>query len=109
MIQFFKTAKIKSKPENTLSSNSTNITFLFFQQTIVKHLGQERLDEYVKLLKTVDKLKELPNGTLMRMADCFEPQKFHKGDYIIRQNENGDCFFVIREGKVKITKVRIKI
>jgi len=73
-------------------------------QTIVKHLGQERLDEYVKLLKTVDKLKELPNGTLMRMADCFEPQKFHKGDYIIRQNENGDCFFVIRDGKVKITK-----
>lgn len=73
-------------------------------QTIVKFMGQERLEEYVRLLLTVDKLKHLPRGTLMRIADCFEAQTYQKGDYIIREGDYGDIFYVIQQGKVKVTK-----
>ena len=71
----------------------------------MKASGQERRNEYLRLLKTVDKLKVLPEGTLMRIADCLEPITFDAGQYIIRQGEAGDVFYVIQEGKVKVTKV----
>jgi len=73
-------------------------------QAIVKLTGEERRNEYLRLLQTVDKLKSMPVGTLMRIADCLEHTTMSRGDYVIRQGEAGDVFYVIQDGKVKVTK-----
>ncbi|CAK8686339.1 unnamed protein product [Clavelina lepadiformis] len=72
-------------------------------QSAVKLSGQLKRDEYVRLLKTVDKLKSLSDNKLMRIADCLEEATFQRGDYVIRQGDSGDTFYVIKEGKVRVT------
>lgn len=61
-------------------------------------------DEYIHLLKTVEKLKSLPQNKLMRIADCLEEITFNCGEYIIREGAAGDTFYIIRSGQVKVTK-----
>ena len=39
----------------------------------------------------------------MRIADCLEEATFSKGDYIIRQGDAGDIFYIVQNGKVKVT------
>lgn len=63
--------------------------------------------EYVRLLKTVEKLKSLPESKLMRIANCLEESTFSKGEYIIRQGESGDTFYIIQKGKVKVTHTKV--
>ena len=60
--------------------------------------------EYLRLLKTVEKLKALPQAKLMKIADCLDEATYKKGDYIIRQGATGDTFYIIEEGKVKVTQ-----
>lgn len=61
----------------------------------------------MRLLKTVDKLKSLSDNKLLRIADCVEETQFHEGEYIIRQGDVGDSFYIIQEGKVKVTQNQV--
>lgn len=63
----------------------------------------------MRLLKTVDKLKALSDNKIMRIADCVEEASFKRDDYIIRQGEVGDSFYVIQDGQVKVTKNKVSI
>ena len=64
--------------------------------------------EYLRLLKTVEKLKALPENKLLKIADCLEESTFQKEDYIIRQGDAGDTFYIIEEGKVKVTQFEVR-
>ena len=69
----------------------------------MKRSGLQKRKEYVRLLKSLEKLQSLSENKLMRMADCLEEATFNKGDYIIRQGDSGDTFYIIQHGKVKVT------
>ena len=73
----------------------------------MKKSGQQKRSEYVRLLKTVEKLKSLSEDKLMRISDCLEETTFTKGDYIIRQGEAGDTFYILQNGKVKVTQSNV--
>nr|XP_039273413.1 cGMP-dependent protein kinase 1-like [Styela clava] len=73
-------------------------------QSVVQRRGKMIRDEYIKLLQTVDQLRHLPEEKIMRIADCLEEETFKAGEYIIRQGESGDTFYILYDGKVKITK-----
>lgn len=73
-------------------------------QTIMMRTGLIKQTEYTAFLKSVPDFKNLPEETLIKIADVLEETDYKDGDYIIRQGAIGDTFFIISRGRVKVTK-----
>jgi len=73
-------------------------------QTIMMRTGLIKQTEYTAFLKSVPSFVNLPEETLIKIADVLEETKYEEGEYIIRQGAIGDTFFIISRGRVKVTK-----
>jgi len=73
-------------------------------QTIMMRTGLIRQSEYTTFLKSVPTFVNLPEETLIKIADVLEETHYREGEYIIRQGAMGDTFFIISKGRVKVTK-----
>ncbi|XP_069577481.1 cGMP-dependent protein kinase 2 [Brachyistius frenatus] len=73
-------------------------------QTIMMRTTQARHKEYFSFLRSVSLLQELPEEKLAKIVDCLEVDYFEKGEYIIREGEEGNTFFIIAKGEVIVTK-----
>ncbi|MEE6460183.1 hypothetical protein FKM82_000878 [Ascaphus truei] len=73
-------------------------------QNIMRKTAQARHEEYRNFLRSVSLLKKLPEDKLMKIVDCLEVEYYEKGEYIIREGEEGSTFFIIARGKVKVTQ-----
>jgi len=59
-----------------------------------------------EFLKKCAFLDPLSNEQISKLAGALEPITYEDGDYIIRQGEVGDSFFVIEDGTVKCTQIK---
>ncbi|KAK2149404.1 hypothetical protein LSH36_454g06009 [Paralvinella palmiformis] len=73
-------------------------------QSIMMRSGIRRQKEYTDFLKSVPKLKDLPEEILNQVADNLDECHYTNGEYIIRQGARGDTFYIIAKGQVKVTK-----
>ncbi|KAL6487254.1 hypothetical protein MHYP_G00038800 [Metynnis hypsauchen] len=73
-------------------------------QSIMMRSTQARHEEYFSFLRSVSLLKDLPEEKLSKIVDCLEIDYFDKGDYIIREGEEGNTFFIIAKGEVSVTQ-----
>ncbi|XP_061047507.1 cGMP-dependent protein kinase 2 [Eubalaena glacialis] len=73
-------------------------------QNIMRRTAQARDEQYRNFLRSVSLLKNLPEDKLTKIIDCLEVEYYDKGDYIIREGEEGSTFFILAEGKVKVTQ-----
>jgi len=73
-------------------------------QTIMMRTGLIKQTEYTAFLKSVPTFVNLPEETLIKIADVLEEYSYKEGEYIIRQGAVGDTFFIISKGRVKVTK-----
>ncbi|XP_038639137.1 cGMP-dependent protein kinase 2 isoform X1 [Scyliorhinus canicula] len=75
-------------------------------QSIMMETAQARNKKYFNFLTSVSLLKDLPEEKLSKIVDCLEVDYYDKGDYIIRQGEQGNTFFIIAKGEVRVTQIR---
>uniref|UniRef100_UPI00398EB7E7 cGMP-dependent protein kinase 2 n=1 Tax=Pristiophorus japonicus TaxID=55135 RepID=UPI00398EB7E7 len=73
-------------------------------QNIMRGTAQARHEQYRNFLRSVSLLKNLPEDKLAKIVDCLEVEYYDKGDYIIREGEEGSTFFILAKGKVKVTQ-----
>ncbi|KAK1791111.1 hypothetical protein P4O66_002144 [Electrophorus voltai] len=73
-------------------------------QSIMMRSTQARHEEYFSFLRSVSLLKDLPEEKLAKIVDCLEIDYFNKGEYIIREGEEGNTFFIIAKGEVLVTQ-----
>ncbi|XP_060688160.1 cGMP-dependent protein kinase 2 isoform X4 [Hemiscyllium ocellatum] len=73
-------------------------------RNIMRGTAQARHDQYRNFLRSVSLLKNLPEDKLAKIVDCLEVEYYDKGDYIIREGEEGSTFFILANGKVKVTQ-----
>ncbi|XP_072784734.1 cGMP-dependent protein kinase 2 isoform X3 [Taeniopygia guttata] len=73
-------------------------------QNIMRVTAQTRQEQYRKFLRSVSLLKNLPEDKLTKIMDCLEVEYYDKGDYVIREGEEGNTFFIIAKGKVIVTQ-----
>ncbi|KAM6136032.1 cGMP-dependent protein kinase 2 isoform 1-T1 [Phoenicopterus ruber ruber] len=73
-------------------------------QNIMRVTAQTRQEQYRNFLRSVSLLKNLPEDKLTKIMDCLEVEYYDKGDYVIREGEEGNTFFIIAEGKVIVTQ-----
>jgi CRP-like cAMP-binding protein len=59
-----------------------------------------------EFLKKCPFLDPLSNEQIGKLAGALESCSFESDDYIIRQGDIGDCFYIIEEGQVKCTQMK---
>lgn len=57
-------------------------------------------------LKKVPLLKPLPDNIISQIASALIEERFKDKDYIIRQGDEGDKFYIINEGSVRCTSTK---
>ncbi|XP_038615576.1 cGMP-dependent protein kinase 2 [Tachyglossus aculeatus] len=73
-------------------------------QNIMRKAAQARDEQYRNFLRSVSLLKNLPEDKLTKIIDCLEVEFYDQGDFIIREGEEGNTFFILAKGKVKVTQ-----
>ena len=73
---------------------------------IVKEAAQKKREKYEGFLKSVEILSEVDPYELLQISDALKPSNFNKGDYVIREGEMGDVFYLIVEGDAIATKTK---
>jgi cAMP-dependent protein kinase regulator len=74
-----------------------------FRAVIMNDAKQKR-DMYDDFLSKVNLLESLDDYERHKIADALVPVEFKDGDYIIRQGENGDCFYFLERGEAAAKK-----
>lgn len=72
---------------------------------IVKDSAMRRRERYEEFLKNVPLLSDMDPYERSQLADALKTTVFEGGDYVIREGEMGDSFYIIEEGTAKATKV----
>lgn len=71
---------------------------------IVKTAAQNKREKYENFLKQVDILSTIDSYELGKICDSLKVGVFKKDDYIFKEGEFGDVFYIIEEGKCNATK-----
>jgi cAMP-dependent protein kinase regulator len=78
-------------------------TFRSMLQKQTKKSGALKL----KLLRSVDFLKELDESDIKRLADALTPRTFKEEDVLVRKGEEGDAFYILQEGEMKVSDISV--
>ena len=90
----------------TAESNEV-ITWVLDRETfnhIVKEAAQKKREKYENFLKNVEILSTIEPYELMQISDALKTATFKKGDYIIKEGEMGDVFYILEEGECEVPK-----
>jgi cAMP-dependent protein kinase regulator len=71
---------------------------------IVKVSAQNKRNQYKNFLKSVDILSALDDYELEQISDALKSSNFNNNDYIIREGETGDVFYIVEEGEAIASK-----
>ena len=71
---------------------------------IVKDAAQKKREKYENFLKNVDILSTIDSYELGQICDSLKDGVYKKDDYIIKEGELGDVFYIIEEGHCNATK-----
>jgi len=71
---------------------------------IVKDAAQKKREKYETFLKKVDILSTIDSYELTQICDAVKSGVYFKGDYIIREGESGDVFYILEEGNCIASK-----
>ncbi|XP_033108165.1 cGMP-dependent protein kinase 1-like isoform X2 [Anneissia japonica] len=73
-------------------------------QVIMMKTGMQRQKEHIQFLKSIPLLKNLSSEYLMKLADSLDVDFFPEKEYIIREGTKGDTFYIISNGKVRVSQ-----
>jgi cAMP-dependent protein kinase regulator len=60
-----------------------------------------------ELLQSVAFLQDLDPSDIDKLIRALTPRKFEAGEFIVRKGEEGETFYVIQEGKVRVADISI--
>ena len=72
---------------------------------IVKDAAMKKREKYEATLKKVELLQTIDPYELGQICDALKPEKVAAGTKIIKQNDQGDKFYILDEGKAYASKV----
>jgi cAMP-dependent protein kinase regulator len=83
------------------------ITWVLDRETfnnIVRDAAQKKREKYENFLKNVEILSTIDSYELTQISDAIKSATYQKDDYIIREGEMGDIFYILEEGQCVATK-----
>lgn len=72
---------------------------------IVKMSAIKKRDDYISFLRNVELLSSLNDKEIDKLIDCILVKHYSKGDYIIKEGDDGNSFFILVKGSLTARKV----
>jgi cAMP-dependent protein kinase regulator len=94
-------ATVKAASQPTSLFRVDQKTFRYIMQSQTKKSANEK----EKLLRDISFLSHLNTGDFQRLCSVMTPCLFYIGDYIVKKGEQGDSFYVLQEGQVRVTDI----
>ena len=103
----------------TIISKTTSILWELDRQTfnhIVKGSVIQKKNKYEQFIQKIDLFRStfsqtkklgMDNYEKAKLVESLKPLIVHAGDYVIRQGDNGDTFYIIESGCAVALKVKI--
>ncbi|KAM3144484.1 hypothetical protein pb186bvf_003353 [Paramecium bursaria] len=88
---------------NTFNTIVKDSAMRFFYILFTKSIFRKR-EEYLQVLKKIDILSEMDQFEKSHVADGIKQYTYKEGDYVIREGEQGDIFYMIESGSLIATK-----
>eukprot|EP00308_Calcidiscus_leptoporus_P000358 CAMPEP_0119357956 /NCGR_PEP_ID=MMETSP1334-20130426/6257_1 /TAXON_ID=127549 /ORGANISM="Calcidiscus leptoporus, Strain RCC1130" /LENGTH=1049 /DNA_ID=CAMNT_0007372323 /DNA_START=84 /DNA_END=3233 /DNA_ORIENTATION=+ len=102
---FGELALMYSKPRAaTVKALSDGQLWAMDRQAFRHILMKSSSTSLMKTLRSVDVLKSLSVGQLQRLSDVLTEVTYKSGEYVIRQGDYTETFYIIMEGKAIVTK-----
>ncbi|CAD8139632.1 unnamed protein product [Paramecium pentaurelia] len=95
----------------SIQSKTNSVLFALDRQTfnhIVKDAAMKKREKYVNVLKQIELLSMMDPYERSHVADAIKSASFQKGEYVIREGEQGDIFYMIEEGNLIATKTLVQ-
>lgn len=107
---FGELALLYTSPRAATVIADSNPTYLYrVDQKSFRYIMQtkalETEGEKMNLLKSIDSLKDFDKVDLERLCDCMVLRKFKPNEYIVTKGEEGNAFYILKEGIVKVTDI----
>lgn len=67
---------------------------------IVKDAAKKQSTMYEEFLRNVKVFSTLDRNGIAKIADCISVRNYKKGEYVIKQNDVGNEFFILEEGNM---------
>lgn len=96
-------ATVVAESEPTCMFRVDQKTFKSLLQKQQKILTQQKME----LLRSIDFLKEIDGIDLKRLGDAMTPKQFESGTQLVKKGEEGDAFYIIKEGEVKVHDISV--
>ena len=71
---------------------------------IVKDSAQQKREKYEEFLTKVSILKNMDSYERSKLSDALVEKWFEAGDYVIKEGDEGDIFYMIMSGEAEATK-----
>ena len=91
---------LKTYKEGELFGELDRLTF----NSIVKESAINKREKYKKFLETIPLLSTVESYELYSICDAIKTEKYEKNQFIIKEGEEGDKFFILDEGEAVATK-----
>jgi len=72
---------------------------------IVKDAAAKKREKYESFLSKVELLADMDPYERMQIADALKTKKFSVGDFIVKEGEIGNDFFILESGEAVATKI----
>jgi cAMP-dependent protein kinase regulator len=72
---------------------------------IVKEAAMKKRERYCGFLNSIEILTGMDDYEKSQIADVLKTTKFKTGEYIIKQGDIGDNFYIVEEGEAYATKI----
>jgi CRP-like cAMP-binding protein len=95
-----RSATVRALERTTLFRTDQKV-FTIMTQSETKKSEEEKRE----LLRKIPFLSSLGADDINRLASLMGPVLFSTGDYIVRKGDKGSSFFIIRNGKARVTEV----
>jgi CRP-like cAMP-binding protein len=76
-------------------------SFRFMMQSETKKSEEEKK----RMLQRVPFLSSLSAEDIARLCSVMTPVIFYTGDYIVKKGDKGSSFYIVQEGKVRVTEI----
>ncbi|XP_062307329.1 cGMP-dependent protein kinase 2 [Osmerus eperlanus] len=73
-------------------------------QNVMRMTAEKRHEQHRHFLRSVSLLANLPEDKLSKIVDCLEVEYYDKGEYVLREGEEGSTFYIIAKGTIKVTQ-----
>ncbi|XP_029588849.1 cGMP-dependent protein kinase 1 isoform X1 [Salmo trutta] len=95
--------------KRTATVKAKTVVRLWFMErqmyrTIMTNKSKKKREQLMGFLKTSQTLKALNDSQLSKIIDSMEEVKYQNNDVIVREGAEGNTFYIILKGEVKVTK-----